>query len=116
MKKRCETCRRVSDVAPRARRCKLGRLGRPGVCCWGRLRPVVRKRAVVTEEHKLAHAHIELGRAIARAKRNMTSVTLWQRRIRYYEDRIDARDHPRPPRPKPVKKLRAIAIETGEHT
>lgn len=61
-------------------------------------------------ERKLAKAHNELLAAVTRLKRVTTSVALWQRRIKHYERQIEARDHPKPPRPKREKKTRAIEV------
>jgi len=81
------------------------------VYCWGNLQRIERKRVEETLELKLAAAHKGFGAAISRMKRATTWVGTWQRRIKGIERRIDERDHPKPPKPKRVRKVRAIVVE-----
>ena len=121
VRKRCQTCGKTSRVKPREVRCKQigqGAMGPTGYLCYGRLERAISEKPKETEDklsRKLADAHIQFEGALRRMKRTMTSVAMWQRRIKSIERSIEFRDHPElKPKPMPKKRTRAITLPDEE--
>ena len=123
IRKVCAKCQHRSMARPRELKCKRieHRMG-GRFYCYGDLTAVEgpqvpegqtpeRLHIRVDYETKLADAHEQMLAAITRVKRATTSVSLWVRRVRHYERQIESRDHPKPARPKPIKKTRRIEVE-----